>query len=302
MNALTRTRVQMAAAGGAIGYLVLLFLGWGAFAGFLPPTSPSATSTDIAALFASDHTRVRIGMVLVMFAAFVFIPFAAVAGQYIARIEGGAGILTYTLLLGGAGNMVLTFYPAIWWLTAAYRPDRGADQIYLVNDMAWLQFIGGATIFFAMPLALGIATLCDKSSQPVFPRWFGYANIWIILTVIPDQLLFFSTADRLPGTGCSACGSPLSHSAPSSSSALSCCDVRSSGTERRSMRVIVHASVRYLTQMASWPGLKELDRRVVGRFIMCERSFTKLDRPTSIDAMDVQQRDVPHHSTNRTAQ
>ncbi len=191
MNALTRTRVQMAAAGGAIGYLVLLFLGWGAFAGFLPPTSPSATSTDVAALFESDHTRIRIGMLLVMFAAFVFIPFAAVAGQYVARIEGGAGILTYTLLLGGAGNMVLTFYPAIWWLTAAYRPDRGADQIYLVNDMAWLQFIGGATIFFAMPLALGIATLCDKSSQPVFPRWFGYANIWIILTVVPDQLLFF---------------------------------------------------------------------------------------------------------------
>ena len=169
MNALTRTRVQMVAAGGALGYLVLLFLGWGAFAGFLPPTSPSATSADIAVLYDGDHTRIRIGMVLVMFAALVFIPFAAVAGQYVARIEGGAGILTYTLLLGGAGNMVLTFYPAIWWLTAAYRPDRGADQIYLVNDMAWLQFIGGATIFLAMPLALAVATLCDKNSEPVFP-------------------------------------------------------------------------------------------------------------------------------------
>lgn len=191
MDALTKSRVMMAGAWGAIGYLVLLFLGWGAVAGFLPPTPPSAGAEHVVALIQSDHTRIRIGMVLVMFAAFVFIPYAAAAAHYVARIEGGAGILTYTLLLGAAGNMALTFYPAIWWLTAAYRPDRGAEQIYLVNDMAWLQFIGGATIFLAMPLALGIATLCDKSSEPTFPRWFGYANIWIILAVIPDQLLFF---------------------------------------------------------------------------------------------------------------
>ncbi|MBB3600588.1 hypothetical protein FHT40_000221 [Mycolicibacterium sp. BK556] len=191
MDALTKSRVQMAGAWGAIGYLVLLFLGWGAVAGFLPPTPPSAGAEHVAALIQSDHTRIRIGMVLVMLAALVFIPYAAAAAHYVARIEGGAGILTYTLLLGAAGNMALTFYPAIWWLTAAYRPDRGAEQIYLVNDMAWLQFIGGATIFLAMPLALAIASLCDKSNEPTFPRWFGYANIWIILAVIPDQLLFF---------------------------------------------------------------------------------------------------------------
>ena len=53
----------------------------------------------------------------------------AVLAQSLARIEGGAGVLTYAALLGGAGTMVLTFYPAIWWLVAAFRPERSQDLV-----------------------------------------------------------------------------------------------------------------------------------------------------------------------------
>jgi hypothetical protein len=193
MDPLTKSRIQMFGVWCGIGYLVLVFVGWGGFAGFLPPTAPSAGAGQIAALYHSDFTRIRIGMVVTMFAALVMLPFAAVMAQFIARIEGSAGVLTYTFLLGAAGNMVLTFYPPVWWLTAAFRPDRGADLIYLMNDMAWLQFIGGASMYLAMPLAVMVASLCDKSRQPAFPRWCGYANGWLALTVLPDQLLFFFT-------------------------------------------------------------------------------------------------------------
>ena len=34
----------------------------GAIAGFLPPTAPSADAAQIAALYHSDYTRIRIGM------------------------------------------------------------------------------------------------------------------------------------------------------------------------------------------------------------------------------------------------
>jgi hypothetical protein len=191
MDLLTKSRIQMFGVWCGIGYLVVLFAGWGGLAGFLPPTAPSAGSGQIAVLYDSDFTRIRIGMVMTMFAALVFIPFAAVMAQFIARIEGTPGVLTYTFLLGGAGNMVLTFYPPVWWLTAAFRPDRPADLIHLVNDMAWLQFLGGVSMYLAMPLAVMVASLCDKSAQPVFPRWCGYANGWLALTILPDQLLFF---------------------------------------------------------------------------------------------------------------
>ncbi len=38
-------------------------------------------------------------MLVVMLAALIFIPFAAVMSQFLARIEGTAGVLTYTFLL-----------------------------------------------------------------------------------------------------------------------------------------------------------------------------------------------------------
>jgi hypothetical protein len=191
VDELAKTRTQMFGIWCAIGYLASVFGGWGLVAGFLPPVAPSAGAGQIAALIGSDYNRIRIGMLILMLAALVFIPFAAVMAQFIAGIEGTPGVLTYTFLLGAAGNMVLTFYPAIWWLTAAFRPDRSADLIYLMNDMAWLQFLGGITMYLAMPVTVMVASLSDRSRDPVFPRWCAYANGWVALTIIPDQLLFF---------------------------------------------------------------------------------------------------------------
>ncbi|HEX6389308.1 MAG TPA: hypothetical protein VFZ89_07675 [Solirubrobacteraceae bacterium] len=191
MDALVRSRIQMFGVSCGVAYLVLLFIGWGAVAGFLPPTHPLDDAAQIGQLYDADFTRIRIGMVIVMFAALAFIPFAAVVAQHLSRIEGGAGVLTYTFLLGAAGNMMLTFYPAIWWLTAAFRPERAAELIQLMNDMAWLQFLGGVTIYLAMPLTVAVAALADRSEPPAFPRWAGYANAMVAFAILPDQLLFF---------------------------------------------------------------------------------------------------------------
>lgn len=191
MEPLTKSRIQMFSAWCGIAYLVMLFVGWGGMAGFLPPSAPSKSAAQIAELYAADFTRIRLGMLMTMFAALVFIPFAAAMSHYIARIEGGPGTLTYIFLLGAAGNMVLTFYPSVWWLTAAFRPDRGADLVYLLHDIGWLQFLGGISMYLAMPLTVMVVSLCDKSAQPAFPRWCGYTNGWLALTILPDQLLFF---------------------------------------------------------------------------------------------------------------
>ena len=191
LDSATKSKIQMFGAWCAIGYLVLVFTGWGAVAGFLPPTDPTDNAAQIGQLYEADFTRIRAGMLIVMFAAVVFIPFVAVMAQFIARIEGGPGVLTYTFLLGGAGNMVLTFYPAIWWLTAAFRPERADELIQLMNDLAWLQFLGGVTLYLAMPLTVLVVALADRSDQPIFPRWCGYANGFVGIAILTDQLLFF---------------------------------------------------------------------------------------------------------------
>ena len=191
MNVSTKSRIQMVSASCALLYVALVVIGWIIVAGFFPLHLPSATAADIAPIFQTDHIRIAIGMIMVMFAALAAIPYSSVIAHYVARIEGGASVLTYMVLLGGAGLMVLTFYPAIWWLVAAFRPERAPDLIYLMNDMSWLQFIGGVSMYDAMPLAMIIATLCDTSPVPVFPRWFAWYNLWTMVVVFPDMLLFF---------------------------------------------------------------------------------------------------------------
>jgi hypothetical protein len=109
----------------------------------------------------------------------------------LARIEGGFGVLALSALVGGVGTIVLTFYPAIWWLVAAYRPERASELVYLMNDMAWLQFIGGVTLFLVIPCCIVVAALSDKSVNPIYPRWMGFLNIFLVMMTVPDQLLFF---------------------------------------------------------------------------------------------------------------
>jgi hypothetical protein len=169
----------------------VLLLGWAIIAGFLPPHHPSASVDEIAAIFQGGVTHIRIGMVLLMVGAVLCVPFTAILAQYVARIEGKPGILTYSVIMGGMGNTILTFYPAIYWLVAAYRPERSPDIIYMLNDWAWMQLIGGVTIFWPLQLAMAVAALCDRSPNPVFPRWSGWASIWLFFMLLPDQLLFF---------------------------------------------------------------------------------------------------------------
>ena len=201
MKTTTKSRIQMLGAWCGVGYIVTILVGWALIAGFLPPTSPQTGADEIAANFTANVTSIRIGMVVVMFSALIFIPFAATLTQALTKIEGGAGVLTYSCLLGSAGNMVLTFYPAIWWLVAAFRPERSADLIYLMNDMAWLQFIGGLTMYLGMPISVAIAAFCDTSPDPVFPRWAGFLSSWLAVLMLPDQLLFFFHAGPFAWNG-----------------------------------------------------------------------------------------------------
>jgi len=185
-------RLRIAAAWAGPAYVLILFGGWALVAGMmLPPWSPQRDSAEVAASFQDDTGRIRVGMLLLMLSALFVIFFTAALCHQLRELEGGTSILTWTAGLGGAALMCLTFYPATFWLVAAYRPDRSPDLTQLMNDLAWLQFIGGVTIFLALPIATAVASFLDERPTPVFPRWLGYYNLWAMLLVIPDQLLFF---------------------------------------------------------------------------------------------------------------
>jgi len=55
----------------------------------------------------------------------------------------------------------------------------------LLNDAAWLSFIGAFAPAMMQSLVIGIAVIGDHSERPVFPRWVAYFNFWAALLFIP---------------------------------------------------------------------------------------------------------------------
>ena len=190
-DALTR-RINLFGAWCGIAYCVMLFVGWWVIGGFFPLHKPSAGAEEIAAFFRGDVTGIRLGMVIVMWAAAVFLPFTATIADYVSRVEGRNGPLTRIVTMAGFGNAMLTFYPPLWWIANTWRSaERSIDSIYLLNDIAWLQFVGGLSLVMPLFAAVAVAALSDKSARPAFPRWFGYFSLTAFILMLPDQLLFF---------------------------------------------------------------------------------------------------------------
>lgn len=191
MNHKVNTKILMFGAWGALLYPGLLCIGWLWLAGFVPPVEPTASAAEIAGRFQGNLFGIRAGMVVTMFGAMMAMPLGATVAYFISRIEGFVGPLTMLSVMGAVGMAVLTLYPPLWWLIAAFRPDRSAEMTLMLSDASWLQWVGGLTIYLPVPICIAIASFLDKSATPAFPRWFGYANLWLVLLLLPGQGVFF---------------------------------------------------------------------------------------------------------------
>jgi len=191
MNKKVNTKVLMFGAWSALFYLGLLCIGWWLIAGFIPPHLPTSNAEQVANLFAQDSMRIRIGMVITMFGAAMYIPLGATITFFISRIEGFFGPVSFLGLGGCICAAVLTFYPPMWWLIGSFRPDRPVELTLLMNDAAWIQWVGGLTIYYPSIVAITIAAFMDDSKDPAFPRWFGYFNAWVFVLLLPGQLIYF---------------------------------------------------------------------------------------------------------------
>jgi len=185
-------RTKLIGAWCGVIYIAALLVGWWLVGGYFPLHRPSAGAQEVVEFYRGDLTRIRLGLLIVMWSAPVFLPFVATMADAVARFEGRNGPLTRTTTMAGYANAMLTFYPPLWWLICAFRPaQRSAELTYLLNDIAWLQFIGGVSLVVPMYITVTIVALADKSQNPVFPRWFGYQSIMTFIGLLPDQMLFF---------------------------------------------------------------------------------------------------------------
>ena len=182
---------QLLCAHSAWAVIVLMSAGIFGIAGWFPPLSPELTGDDLARMFAEHRMQIRIGMTLTALSgAFWWTMSAAIAIQ-MRRIEMNRPVLTYVQMASASGSALIIMAAGYFWLVAAYRDNTSPEMIQMLSDFAWLTFVGFYPPGFIQNMSIGFCILNDKSGKNVYPRWVGFANIWIAILFLPGALLPF---------------------------------------------------------------------------------------------------------------
>ncbi|WNC73791.1 hypothetical protein RGQ13_07330 [Thalassotalea psychrophila] len=174
-------------------FVIMFLFGFVALAGFLPPPSPSLNADEIASLYSQNSLMIRSGLVIMMIALALLIPFLAAIAARMRHMNNHSPVLIITFLLSAAATTALLYIIVCAWGVASFRPERLADVTQAFNDFAFIMLIWPVSLIPVSYIALGISILNDNRQQPVFPRWFGFFNFWMALLAYGGALLIFFT-------------------------------------------------------------------------------------------------------------
>jgi hypothetical protein len=164
---------------------VLLLIAFLAFPGFLPPMSPGMSAEQVAAFYTENSAMIRFSMITFNLCGILLIPFFMVIVVQIKRMATPSSVLAYCYLSAAATGATVFAVADVFWLVAAYRPERDPQLTMLLNDMAWLMFTAPVGMIVVQNLVLALAVHLDERSNPVFPRWVIGFSLVIAAAMTP---------------------------------------------------------------------------------------------------------------------
>lgn len=176
---------------GAIVFAVLLSIGFFFLPGWFPPLKPDLTPEVFAQYFSDHRVQIRLGMTIAAFASAFWWAFSAAIAMQMRRIEGKFPILSYVQMATSSGTVLIVLFACYFILAASYRPDLPAPVARVLVDLGWLMNIGAYPPGLLQNLAIGLCILGDRRETPIYPRWVGYANLWIAMLYLPGAMLPF---------------------------------------------------------------------------------------------------------------
>lgn len=181
---LQRTMLFLAMGGGGL-FLAALVL-----CDLIPPPSPGNSAQFWVSFWSKDVQLTRLGVICGLLVPVGTIPLYVLIFQQLRRIEGAAA-LAYVQLIAGVYALVPgTTIPFLAWSPLVFRPDALEPRLtQALSDLGMFSFFlpWPAIIQF---VAFGFAIFMDQQEK-VFPRWFGYLNLWVALIAIPGGTILF---------------------------------------------------------------------------------------------------------------
>jgi len=156
------------------------------FPGFTP-MSPSLSALDVAKFYSDpdNASRVRYSMIVFNWFEIGMVPLYAAIAVLMQRMSHRSGPLSYVYLASTLGSACLFAAANLFWIVAAYRPERSPEAMQLLSDLGWMSFIAPTGFLISQNLTLAFGVYLDRQPKPVFPTWVGHFNILAAIAFIP---------------------------------------------------------------------------------------------------------------------
>ena len=188
------TRSQIACAWSGFVLCAIVLVGFLCLAGYLPPPAAHWSADHIARFYRDNATRIRAGLIIGFIGWTPWASVTAVISIQLARMQPRRPVLAVLQGITGAAGFVFLLMSMIILLVASFRPDRSPEITQALHDLGWYTLFITVPAFSTQALVIGVATLRSDPPVQVYPRWTGYANIWIAILFFPVLLIpFFKT-------------------------------------------------------------------------------------------------------------
>jgi hypothetical protein len=193
-----------------VAFLAFYIVGLWLMSGFVPAHKPTASADAIALIYRSNTNGIRMGMLFVMIAAALYLPWTVTLSALIRTMEGEATFLSQCQLLGGLASSFFFVLPALIWQVAAFRPERSPELILMLNDAGWILTVTPVPPFLVQFLPLVTAIFINRNKPDVFPRWMGFASLWACVLYSPAVVAYFLKTGPFAWNGLFSFWIPLS--------------------------------------------------------------------------------------------
>ncbi len=151
------------------------------------PMSPTMTAADVAAFYGNpaNATRVQFSMIVFNWFEIGMVGLFATIAMQMQRMSHGGGPLAWVYMAVTLGGACMFAAANLFWIVAAYRPDRAPEAIQLLSDMGWVCFTVPTGFLIGQAVTLAFAVFLDDRGDPVFGRWVGYLNVVAAIAWIP---------------------------------------------------------------------------------------------------------------------
>ncbi|MET0547376.1 MAG: hypothetical protein ABWZ40_13825 [Caulobacterales bacterium] len=182
-------------------FVITFAIFWAVLGKNLPPAGPGLSALEIATHYTQNNGSIRVGFVAAVVMVGFYMPWSAVLSVRLAAIEGKAPVMAFLQLIGGALTVMVVSMSALFWIAAAFRPERSPEMTQTLHDLGWLTIDQLYICTTMQMVAAGIVGLSDKSANPMLPRWTCFLAFWCASTFFPASMTAFLKAGPFAWNG-----------------------------------------------------------------------------------------------------